>query len=294
MYNQPKVNYWLGIDMQKSNKVENNIVISKDSLEVSGHLGPAHGAVKIHIASPCYRSTYSATFVASLVKLLNSWRNTKIGYSFNHLDTSNIELSRNFLITAFYYKLKSCSHILFLDNDMGFDASLINRMIELDESVVGVVAPKREIDLKKLHEEADEPYEKALAKSVNFLMYPSAKDAEDKPGFRQVVACGAGILLISRDCVTRMIQACPEIVDTNVSKYPTFVRHFDTFLTPFRRVHTDTEWYSEDVSFCLRWINKCGGKIYANVDSRVKHVGDLEIETRYEDLFETGDTSTED
>lgn len=257
---------------------------SKKPATLSGHiLDSAFNGVNIDIASPCYRLTYSSTFVVSLVNLLNTWRSTSIRYSFNFIDTSDIELSRNYLLTQFYYKLQDATHILFVDNDMGFSPSLINRMIQLNESVVGVVAPRRQIDLKKLHEEADQPYEKAVAKSVQFLMRP-AEDPQNKPGFMQVERCGAGILLISRDCVTRMIQCCPEILDKNVRKYPSVVHEFETFLTPFDKIQTPTKRASEDYAFCNRWVTQCGGKIYANVDSRIKHMGTLAVETRYEDL----------
>ncbi len=267
-------------------KGENNKIAREDepTLQVSGSLKQTAKTTRINIASPCYRLTYSSTFVTSLVNLLTLWRDTGINYSFNLVDTSDIELSRNFLITKFYYKLKDCSHILFLDNDMGFDCKLINRMIQLNESVVGVASPKRQIDLKKFHQEAGQPYEQALAKSVEFLLRP-AKIQINKPGFRQVESCGAGILLISRDCITQMIHSCPEIVDKNIEKYPPIVHQFDTFLTPFRKIESDTERYSEDISFCHRWVNQCGGKIYANVDTRIKHTGTLAIESRYEDLF---------
>ena len=252
---------------------------------MSGGQGSASAAIKINIASPCYLLTYSSEFVVSLVNLLSLWRSTRIKYSLNLVSMSDIEFSRNFLLTKFYYKRQDCTHILFLDNDMGFSPSLINRMIDLNESVVGVAAPGRDVDLKKFHEEAGQPYEYAAAKSVQFLLRTS-KNPENKPGFVQVDHCGAGILLISRDCVTRMMQCCPEILDGNLSDYPEIVNQFETFLTPFEKIRTDTERLSEDVSFCRRWVNQCGGRIYANVDSRVTHTGILDIETRYADLFE--------
>ena len=210
-----------------------------------------------------------------------------MGYHFSLIDTPDIELSRNFLLTRFYYKLQDCSHILFLDDDMGFDASLINRMIGLNESVVGVVAPMRYMDLKKLHAEAAQPFENAVAKSAEFLLH-HAQDPQNKPGFIQVSRCGSGILLISRDCVTRMLQCCPELADADVKKHPPLAHQFDTFLTPFDKTHTATKRASEDYAFCDRWVNQCGGRIYANVDSRIQHIGTMEVDTRYEDLFETG------
>ena len=262
---------------------------NKNLLQMVGDVSspePAFEGIKVNIASPCYRLSFSSVFAVSLMNLLSAWRDTGIKYSFDFVDTPDIELSRNFLLTRFYYELEDCSHILFIDNDMGFSPSLINRMIELNESVVGVFAPRRHVDLKKFHAEAGQPYAKAIARSVQFLALP-VKEPQNKPGFIQVEHCGAGILLISRDCVTRMIECCPELVDGNVGKYPPVAHQFENFLTFFKKIQTDTAGRSEDYAFCHRWIHHCGGRIYANVDSRVTHRGVLDVETRYEDLFET-------
>ena len=243
-------------------------------------------AVKVNIAASCYRLTYSTAFVVSLVNLLDSWRHTSITYPYGYMDAADGDLVRNYLLTQFYFTLQHCSHILFLNNKVGFDASLINRMIDLDESVVGVVSPERRIDLKKLHAEADQPYEKAVARSLEFPVQ-AAENPQHKPGFVQVDRCGSEILLVSRDCITRMLQCCPELVDKNIGKYPKIARKFDTFLTPFNKIQTDSERLSEDDSFCHRWVNLCGGRIYANVDSPVQYMETLAVETRYEDLFDT-------
>ena len=269
----------------QENEQSASIVVSKKSGQATGHRSsaPGSGAIKIHIASPCYRDTYSSAFVVSLINLLTAWRHSGVGYRFSYMDMADVALTRNLLITRFYYEKTDCSHILFVDNDMGFEPSLINRMIELNESVVGVIAPKRETDLKKLHKQADYPFEKAFARATLFLGKP-AKNPQHKPGFMQVDACGAGILLISRDCVTRMIEACPEIVDRNICNYLAAVSEYKTFLTPFKRIETGDEWYSEDISFCRRWVHQCGGRIYANTDSRINHTGYRTVETRYEDL----------
>ena len=269
--------------MQEKNKTA-NIVVSKNAGQITGHLGASLGTLRIYIASPCYRLAYSSTFVISLVNLLSSWRG-RVNFRFNATDAADIELSRNFLLTQFYYHKQDCSHILFLDNDMGFGASLINRMIRLNESVVGVIYPGPQIDLKKFHEDADQPYEKAIAGAVEFPAHSSTMQ-HDKAGFYQVDSVGGGILLVSRDCVSRMIQACPEIIDNNTDKYPPHVRQLDTFLTPFDKIRTDTEWLADVDAFCHRWVKQCGGRIYANVDSKVRHTGSLALETCYEDLLQ--------
>jgi hypothetical protein len=43
---------------------------------------------------------------------------------------------------------------------------------------------------------------------------------------------------------------------------------------------------SEDMSFCYRWINQCGGEIWANVNHRISHVGPFDYAIRYASILE--------
>ena len=240
--------------------------------------------VKINLASPCYGGSYKASFVFSLVNLLKSWHKRNIGYSFSEVDTSDIELSRNILLSNFYYNKPDCSHILFIDNDMGFESSMINRMIDFAAEVVGVVSPRRQIDLKKLHAAGEYDFDKAMAKAVSFIASPSASN-NFVNGFMEVNGCGAGIMLISRKCIDTMIEKCPEIVNTKDYKNLPFARDFEKFLTPFDKITSKGHRLSEDISFCHRWVEQCQGKIYANIDTNIKHIGEQIVESKYLDLI---------
>lgn len=239
--------------------------------------------IKINVATPCYGGTYATSYVISIINLLTSWRKVDIGYSFSEVDTSDIELSRNILISNFYFNKPDCTHILFIDDDMGFNSSMINRMIALNKDVVGVIAPKRQIDLRKLHAEKEADFATALARSVSFALNP-AKEKKAKDGFIEVNSCGTGILLISRECITKMADCCPEIIDRGTYKKVPVAGDFEVFLTPFKKMTAESKSLSEDFSFCYRWVNQCNGKIFANIDSNIKHVGTHVVESRYQDL----------
>ena len=276
-----KNNKPMNADNQKKQPITVKGQLQKDTAEIN------RSDIKVEVALPCYQSMYDSTFVFSLLELLTTWARGNVEYSISEVDTADIEFARNLLTTNFYYNRDDCSHILFIDNDMGFSTSLINRMINLNEDVVGVVSPRRRIDLKKLHQEQNRPFAKAIAHSTGFILNRADQDNR-KDGFIQVNTCGSGILLISRDCITRMMQCCPDIINTTAyrKKYLAISGSFDTFLTPFNKILTREEHFSEDLSFCYRWVQECKGKIFANIDSPIQHVGRQVVSSRYSDFLD--------
>ena len=65
-----------------------------------------------------------------------------------------------------------CTHILFWDDDMGFEPALVEAMLAQDKDVVGVVSPKRAIDLGRLHGQHDQAFTAAYARACDFIGKP--------------------------------------------------------------------------------------------------------------------------
>jgi len=235
--------------------------------------------IKINIATPSYGSTYSAEYVRSFYRLMSTAYQRNVVFTFTDVDYADIVVSRNYLISNFYYLQKDCSHILFLDDDMGFSETLIYDMIATNNPVVGVVYPKRAIDLKRLHSMSNLPFDEAFANSCEFIGKPIKTNTNLQ--FNEVDQCGTGIFLISRKCIDEMIARCPEIVDRKRFKRMPFGKKFKEFITPFEKVYFEDRELSEDFSFCYRWTKKCKGKIIASIDSEVAHVGQLIVKTKY-------------
>ena len=243
---------------------------------------PAQGD-RILLATPAYGSTFSAEYVRSLFMLLSARPKRQLHYMFAYYDYADIVMSRNYLISDFYYNYPDYSHILFVDDDMGFDSGLVSDMVELEQPVVGTIAPQRQVNLRKLHANKDMPFEKALAHSLNFVG-DLIKPVEHKGDFVRVRQCGTGILLIKREAIDRMIAKMPDIVDTTRFKKMPFAKKFTKFLTPFQKIKTDDSELSEDFSFCHRWINGCGGQIWAHTTRSIRHVGTIVVNSKYADL----------
>lgn len=286
-------------------------IIPKDAKITSVKFSPPPGTVAVvDVATPSYRSQFSAQYVHSLFSFVAKASSRKIHLTYSNFDGAEIVTARNYMISNFYYNKPHCTHLLFIDDDMGFEPKLLFSMIDLKQDLVGVIAPKRSIDLRKLHESKDLPFEKAYAKALQFIGVPKAarkrktvsisaqvsgQEGTSKPSivtdkmsvtpFMEVESCGAGIMLISRKCIDRMIQCCPDIVDTvRFKRHPFIAKDFkEKFLTPFSPITTGNRSMSEDISFCYRWTDLCGGKVFAAATSKIVHVGQLIVEGRYSD-----------
>lgn len=240
--------------------------------------------LKLNIATPAYKGEYSSAYVRSLYSLLTAAPSMGLSFSFSEVDYSDIVTSRNYLVSNFFYNKKDCSHLLFLDADMGFPHRLISEMVALGEPLVGVVYPKRSINLARLHSLSGQPFARAYARSCSFIGTPGEPHPRN-PAFRRVDGCGTGIMLIARTCIERMLDQCQGLVDECRYKRLPFASKFNAFITPFKKIELEDRELSEDLSFCHRWTQACGGLIYANVTSDIEHVGSFTVKTAQADLL---------
>ena len=257
---------------------------------VSGHLTAPAGlrrrtqpsTRKVIIAIPCYGGKADMMLTESLFRLLTAAPRLDVSFDLVSVDYADIVVARNYLASLFYFHEADASHLLFLDDDMGFDPDLIADMLALNRPVVGAVYPRRTIDLKALHGAAGQPFERALAEACGFVGDPGA--VSDAP-FVRVRRCGTGILLIQRACLDRMLDRQPDLIDREKFRgNPALARVFDKMITPFDKIVVDGHELSEDFSFCHRWVAQCQGEIWVSQDHRIRHRGSLEVQSRYRDL----------
>ena len=190
---------------------------------------------KLMIATPAYGEVFYAPYVHSVLALSKLAHRDKWDVMFESVSYAEISEARNYLLTRFFDKTDA-THLLFIDADMGFPAKLVPDMLGLAKPVVGVVAPKRQIDLKRVAElakhEADAS--RAVAKAHEFVVrkLPSAGPARN--GFIQVEACGGGIVLIERSCIAALLKRAPQLSDETgkgrtplTRDLPRLIRAFD-------------------------------------------------------------------
>lgn len=240
--------------------------------------------MKIAISTPAYGEIFYTPYVESVFRLVRALERRNWSSSFTSISSADIVESRNFLLTRWFDKTDA-THLLFVDADMGFDAQLVFDMISFDQPVVGVASPKREIDLEKLARLSVDglPIETALATAHTFIVQRKSGDkAADKAGFIEVSACGSGILLIRRDCVTNMMRVLPELSDVTAASTSPLAKNLGRLIRAFDPLFVDGTRLSEDFSFCHRW-RQCGGQIWANTAHHITHVGLHRFKARYSD-----------
>jgi hypothetical protein len=237
------------------------------------------------IATPAYGEIFYAPYVQSVLALARLAHRSKWDFIFESISYAEVSEARNYLVTRFFDKTDA-THMLFIDADMGFPARLVADMLSVGKPVVGVVAPKRQIDLKRVADLArGEPdTSRALAKAHEFVVRRLASAGLARNGFMEVEACGAGILLIERSCIATLLRRAPDLSDeagkgrTPLTRdLPRLIRAFDPV------VRDDGARLSEDYAFCHRWRSLCGGEVWASVAHQITHVGLHHFAARYSD-----------
>ena len=102
-------------------------------------------------------------------------------------------------------------------------------------------------------------------------------------GFIEVEGCGAGVMLIARDCIEQMLKKLPKISDTAAPKNSPLARGLNRLIRAFDPITLDAGRMSEDFSFCHRWRVECGGEIWASTNRKITHVGVHHFEGRWAD-----------
>jgi hypothetical protein len=245
---------------------------------------------KLMIATPAYGEVFYAPYVHSVLALSKLAHRNKWDLTFESISYAEISEARNYLLTRFFDKTDA-THLLFIDADMGFPANLVPDMLGLAKSVVGVVAPKRQIDLKRVAELAKHEADtrRAIAKAHEFVVRKLPSAGPGRNGFTQVDACGGGIVLIERSCIADLLKRAPQLSDetgkgrTPLTKdLPRLIRAFDPL------VREDGARLSEDFAFCHRWRTLCGGEVWASVAHQITHVGLHHFAARYSDAEPAG------
>ena len=153
---------------------------------------------------------------------------------------------RNRLIGQFLLA-QDYTHILFIDDDMGWPADAVLRLLAAQEDFVGCTAVRKE-----------GPPARWAAKFKEPMMI-------DRRGMIRAEGVGACLLLLTRACVEKMAAANEHLqykdADTGLTLYNLF----------------DTELYNgqlqgNDYVFCRRWTD-LGGEIWIDTVPMMEHVG---------------------
>lgn len=216
-------------------------------------------ATNIFVFCPAFGQNITATTFLTVCGLQQHFAAKGIGGGVSTLSFPDIAELRAMATTIWYDAMPQCSHLLFIDADMGFEPDLVTDMLMLDEPVVGAIYRQRK-----------EPVSWAGSGT-------GTPTTERRGDFMVVEGVGMGVTLIRRDAITALLAKFPEIVDTRLHLHPAgetlkqagatrLIRAFEKLDLPERGI------VSEDLSFCIR-LGRCGIKTWASIGRVIHHVG---------------------
>lgn len=240
--------------------------------------------MKLLVATPTRGDLVNVTFHNSTLRLLKWFSKERPAAElvFTTRTSAFVVEARNQFATVVLLD-KSYTHLLFIDADMGFSPTLIAKMIELGKPVVGCVYPQRRFDWDAMSAALarGSSFEAARIAGQPFVLEPhpgalASPDGRNQMartgGFVRADRAGTGIMLIERGVFEIMRARFPELwapAEGTGAEGGMF--------QPFAPLNTpENIWLGEDVSFCLRWTQGCGGELWVNVAEPVSHLGSCE------------------
>ena len=248
-------------------------------------------ALNILIGTPAYGALVTTKYLHTVIGLFTRFKDVfpDAKVSIKTFAMTAVDMARNLLATAVLMDPK-ISHLLFIDADMGCDPKLIFSMLDLDKPVVGCIYPRRTLDLDRAVKMAAQVSSGDELQAVtndyvspSLVAHPNGQggfvvDVNDQ-GFTRVHAVGTGIMLIKRDVFVQMKRIPGLWIDDYESS-----GWAKGLLQCFKPMDNDRGIaMSEDMSFCRRWTEQCGGEIWANVTESTTHVGTFAFKGRYEE-----------
>ena len=237
--------------------------------------------MKILIGTPAYNGQVTTTYVETLLWLLDHFRDRRpqVRLEPKLLSSSILPFLRN-LYASLVLEDPTYSHLLFVDADMGFAPALVERMIDADKPVVGAMSPHRALDLGRLYALKDQIAEVETARlvAVDYVhagnVAHSGSEVKMHGACLRVTRAGAGVLLIRRDALEALRARYPDLWCERIAdSYARFGLKTGV-LQVFEPMPDEHGLYGgEDAAFCRRWVEGCGGEIWAVATETVVHVG---------------------
>lgn len=246
--------------------------------------------VHVGILTPCYGSTCFTQYVSSLLNTTTLFNNLGINYTIHFCNTDSlVPRARNNMIANAMVD-PEMTHILFIDADIEWTATDILKLILADKGIVGGIYPLKHFHwdrllengvLEKWQSKKASPFLTNVAEEILFqnclLKYNFNRKESDEEGvpvhnnLAEVRHLATGFMMIKREVIECMQKAFPSTKYVDDIGYLTKEGEKNAFAL-FDCSVEQGHYFSEDWMFCQRWINM-GGKIYANVNINLTHIG---------------------
>lgn len=233
--------------------------------------------IHLVVATPCFGGQVSSIYASSIFQLQRAVR------TLSNIDLKVLMRDGDALITRARANLvtmflddPAATHFLFVDADIGFAPDQVFRLIESGADVVAGVYPIKRVNWDKAKRALQSNSSKAPSAALDYVLEIDDPDSiAVVNGFTRVRYAGTGFLMIRRHVLERMcehpayasLQFFREHSADALAGSPNRFALFECMIDP----KTGT-YLSEDFAFCKRWTD-IGGEIWADIESRLDHVG---------------------
>jgi hypothetical protein len=248
------------------------------------------------VATPCFGGQVSSIYASSIFQLQRAVRsrpNIDLKVLMRDGDAL-ITRARANLVTMFLDD-PTATHFLFVDADIGFTPDQVFRLIESGADMVAGVYPIKRVNWDKAKRALHINPSKAPSAALDYVLELDDPDhVTVVNGFTRVRYAGTGFLMIRRRVLERMcehpdyasLQFFREHSVDALAGSPNRFALFECMID----AATGT-YLSEDFAFCKRWTD-IGGEIWADLNSRLDHVGPSVFHGDLSSQFATAATAT--
>ena len=231
------------------------------------------------ICIPAFDQKIHLQTISSIISTRDTLLQAKIGCGMMWIRDSLVTRARNKLVDTFL-KQEEYTHLFFIDADIIFHPQEFIRVLLFEKPITAAGYPIK-------REEPIEPGDASQGGCINFPLGKYDLSDNDK-GFKRVNYAGTGFMCIERKVFKTIIDKYPSI------KYQTDVQakinekretsevigkeefaFFDCGIQGngiLKDPENTKRYLSEDFYFCQLW-SQCGGEIWADLTSNLKHIG---------------------
>lgn len=229
--------------------------------------------LKVFLSTPCYGGLCLDKYMISIIKLqMRLIQSGIVLYIDTTENESLVHRARNVAVGRFMQK-SDADYFMFIDADIHFEPESVIRLIKSDHDVSVACYPKKCVMWEQAANAVKSGDERNMAMlSSSLVINFGARNRPIENGFIEILDGPTGFMLIKRSVFKKLEEKFPELWCKNDHQN----RDFDDYHAVFDcMIDPDSKRYlSEDYAFCRRW-QQCGGKIYADVNTTLGHIGNL-------------------
>jgi hypothetical protein len=221
-------------------------------------------APSIFVATPCYGGQTTCSYTLACIQLQSLADQFGVAVSFSYLmNESLIHRARNELVAKFL--ATTCTHLFFIDADVGFEAQEVFRLVAAGKDVIAGTYPRKKIYWNNvrmaLQVDPDAPDEVLEHAATRFSFKPVGGFPSEITGAPfECEHVTTGFMCIRREVIEKLIRGS-EYLEYNVPDAKTDVRLvrykiFDTAIST-----STNELLGEDYWFCER-AREAGFKVW--------------------------------